>query len=84
MFYSALADDALKKVFLFPVERKHRGKDIKFENRTGYHKIARVLYKFFRGLYVSLMFYMSPFFVFAIVYQLGDTKGVSDQKKLNI
>ena len=68
MFYSALADKAIKKVFEFPVERVNRGRDIQFMKRTCFHKIARVLYKVFRSLYVAIMFYMSPFFVYAIIY----------------
>ena len=68
MFYSAMADKAIKKVFEFPVERDNRGRDIQFMQRTCFHRIARVLYKVFRSLYVAIMFYMSPFFVYAIIY----------------
>ena len=71
MFYNALADSAIKKVFQFKVKRMNRGKDISFAKRSLFHKVARILYKVFRSLYIGIMFYMSPFFVYAIIYQFG-------------
>jgi hypothetical protein len=79
MFYNALADKAIKKVFEFPVQRKNRGRDIKFMERTTFHKCARILYKVFRSLYVSLLFYMSPFLVYAIIYTFGDTRAIYEE-----
>ena len=79
MFYNALADKAIKKVFEFPVQRKNRGRDIKFMERTTFHKCARILYKVFRSLYVSVLFYMSPFLVYAIIYIFGDTSATFEE-----
>ena len=82
MFYSAMADPAIKKVFQFKVQRINSGKDIKFTDRTFYHKVARIIYKVFRSIYVGAMFYMSPFFVYAIVYQFGDNLDEKNLKAL--
>ena len=81
MFYSALADSAIKKVFQFPVQRKNRGREIDFMQRTSFHKCARVLYKVFRSIYVAIMFYMSPFLVYAIIYLYGDTRSTYEKLK---
>lgn len=54
---------------------KNRGRDIKFKNRSLFHKIARVVYKFMRSIYVSVIFYFVPFYIFFGEYmQMGSNK----------
>lgn len=66
MYMESLMDNPLQKVLEKPIRIKHRGIDIKFKERTCFHKIARILYKFTRGLYVGVIFYFAPFLVIFI------------------
>jgi hypothetical protein len=40
-------------------------------DRTCFHKVARILYRFLRALYVSVIFYLVPFCVFYIQYKFA-------------
>jgi len=40
-------------------------------DRTCFHKCARLIYRFLRALYVSIIFYLVPFCVFYIQYQFA-------------
>lgn len=42
-------------------ERYKRGSDLSFGERSCFHKLARMLYKLTRCLYVGLVFYFVPF-----------------------
>ena len=44
----------------------NRANDIKFSERSTFHKIARVFYKMLRTLYVGIIFYYIPFAVMLI------------------
>ena len=46
----------------------NRGRDITFKSRSCCNKISRVLYRFFRCIYVSFIFYFQPFFVIIIYF----------------
>ena len=43
-----------------------KGSDIKFSERSCFHKLARVIYRTFRLGYVSIVFYFVPFLPFII------------------
>ena len=43
-----------------------KGKDIKFSDRTNFHKCARIFYKLLRVQYVGVVFYFVPFSVMFI------------------
>lgn len=67
LYMGSLIDDRLKaRIFR---NQKHlnvlnKGRDIDFwYDRSFMSKVARVLYKFHRALYVSVLFYFSPFIV---------------------
>lgn len=53
----------LKKVMEKSPTIKNRGKEIKFMERTTFHKLARIIYKAIRAYYVSVIFYFMPFSV---------------------
>ena len=44
----------------------NRANDIKFSERSCFHKIARVFYKMLRTFYVGVIFYYIPFAVMLI------------------
>lgn len=71
MYYHAQMDNSLKVLFKQPIVRKVRGKDIKFSDRRCFHKIARIIYKMFRALYVSYIFYLVPFTSVLISFAIG-------------
>ena len=64
MYFEALADSAIKEVVHhYHPKRKNRGQDIKFTERTCFHRFARVIYKILRTIYVAVIFYFAPFVV---------------------
>ena len=63
MYFEALSDNYLRKVCHIHARNKWKCADLKFSQRTIFHKIARVLYKLLRGIYVSVIFYFIPFVV---------------------
>ena len=48
------------------------GKDVKWETRTKFHKLARLILKFSRFCYVTFFFYMVPYSTF-VLCQFGKT-----------
>lgn len=62
-YLNSLMDNPLEKVMDKPVRIIHRGVDIKFSERTMFNKVARVIYKLLRGIYVGIIFYFAPFLV---------------------
>jgi len=65
LYFNSLKQNPLKKV-VKPENRPEaniRGEDIKFWERSCFHKVARVIYKFFRAIYVGVIFYFIPFSV---------------------
>jgi len=56
----------------------HRGKDIKFKDRSCLNKWERFIYKLLRISYVSLIFYFIPYFVWFLnifIMQLDEMFG---------
>lgn len=46
----------------------NKGSEMDFKKRDCLNKYLRILYKIFRGIYVSFVFYFIPFFVLAVQY----------------
>ena len=65
-YYEALGDNHIKSIFDHHVVIDKRGIDIKMEDRSLFHKFARVIYRTVRVIYVSIIFYLVPFVVFFI------------------
>ena len=65
-YFEALGDNHLRTVCHYPPMNVNKGKDIKMENRTIFHKLARWNYKIHRTIYVSIIYYMVPFACFYI------------------
>lgn len=63
MYFESLLDNPLKEIMHHHPHRIHRGKEIKFRDRPIFHKLARILYKVMRALYVALIFYFVPYLV---------------------
>ena len=63
MYFEALSDNYLRKVCHQHAHNRYKGKDIKFSERSLFHKLARVIYKLLRAIYVSVIFYFIPFVV---------------------
>ena len=62
--HDILEHNNLYVVFKEHLKVKNKGKDIRFlRDRNCFHKIARIIYKVFRGLYVSMIFYFIPYLV---------------------
>lgn len=57
-----------------PPKKIKRGKDIKFAERTLFHKVARVVYRINRGFYVAFMFYFIPFYILVFDFYLAVLK----------
>ena len=63
IYLESLTDNTLKSVLhCHPVVEK-KSKDIKFSDRSCFHKVARIVYKTSRSIYVSIIFYFVPFYV---------------------
>jgi len=67
-YFEALGENHIKSVCHHPADVEKRGVDIKMSDRTLFHKIARVIYRLLRVIYVSTLFYLVPFVVFFIQY----------------
>jgi predicted nucleic acid-binding Zn ribbon protein len=63
MYFESLKGNLLKEVLHHPPEQVICGRDIEMKDRNCFHKCARVLYKFLRCFYVSIIFYFIPFSV---------------------
>jgi hypothetical protein len=71
MYVSAGTDSHIKAVFKHPVKRVNRGRDIKFSERSCFHKCGRVIYKLYRLLLVSYVFYLVPFTEILVSFFVG-------------
>jgi hypothetical protein len=66
LYFESLTQNPLKAVMHHaPIGDKRAG-DIKFSERSCFHKIARVGYKMLRTFYVGIIFYYIPFAVMLI------------------
>jgi hypothetical protein len=65
MYFEALMNNKLKEVLHshYAPKREKSIKDIVWKDRSCFHKVARILYKIIRCVYVSLIFYFVPFLV---------------------
>jgi hypothetical protein len=66
LYFESLKSNKLKEIMHHPPKIIVKGKDIKFSERSCYHKCARILYKILRSFYASVIFYFVPFSVFYI------------------
>jgi len=67
-YFEALGENHIKSIFHNPAIIEKKGIDIAMSDRSLFHKIARVLYRGLRVIYVSVIFYLVPFVVFFIQY----------------
>lgn len=58
-----IADNYLTNIMHHMPRAVNKGKDINFSDRTCYHKVARVLYRFFRFIYIAVIYYFLPFII---------------------
>jgi len=63
MYFESLMSNKLKEVMHHPPKNTHKGRDIKWSERSFFHKVARLFYKALRCFYVSFIFYYVPFVV---------------------
>jgi hypothetical protein len=63
LYFESLKQNHLKGVMHHPPIAEKRGDEIKFMERSCFHKFARIWYKLFRMLYVGVVFYFIPFAV---------------------
>ena len=61
IFFESLMYNKLKEIIHHPPKLSIRGKDIKFSDRSCYHKLARIWYKIWRSIFASFLFYFLPF-----------------------
>ena len=61
LYFESLIENKAMNVMHHMPPNKWKGKDKKWEDRTLFHKFARVLYVFLRSFYVSCIFYFLPF-----------------------
>ena len=69
LYFEALKNNTLKPMMHHPPESTHKGSEIKFSDRTLFHKIARVFYRILRAFYVGVVFYFIPFSVMYIQWK---------------
>ena len=60
----------LRKAMEYKPKIKVRGEDIKFQDRSFFHKIARVIYVCIRSLYIQVIFYLFPLIVIYLMWIL--------------
>ena len=63
IYFESLNDPKLKEIMHMRPKAKNKAINIKFSDRSTFHKIARILYKVTRSFYVSTTFYFVPLFV---------------------
>ena len=63
IYLESLTDNKLKLIFEKEVKVINRGREIKFFERSLFHQVARFIYKMFRVIYLSFIFYFVPFIV---------------------
>lgn len=64
LYFESLKTNKLKEIIHHAPKIIIKGKDIKFSERSCYHKCARIIYKGLRAIYASLIFYFLPFSIF--------------------
>mmetsp|Transcript_12166 Transcript_12166/g.20508 ORF Transcript_12166/g.20508 Transcript_12166/m.20508 type:complete len:144 (-) Transcript_12166:66-497(-) len=77
LYLEALTDEKAKEVLHHHPKIVNRGKDIDFSKRSLFHKVARVIYKFMRAIYCSIIFYFIPFFVWFLNFAVVELEGSS-------
>ena len=78
LYLEALKDNHLEEVFHKHPKIVQKGRDIKFSERSLFHKLARLLYKLTRCIYSSLVFYYAPFMVYFVLTFLSIAGGGED------
>jgi hypothetical protein len=63
LYFESLMGNKLKGVLHHAPKNERRGRDIKFSERSLFHKLARMFYKVLRCVYVGFIFYYVPFIV---------------------
>jgi hypothetical protein len=63
LYFESLKTNPLKALLHHPPEAEIKGIDIKFSERSCFHKCARVFYKILRAFQVGVIFYFIPFSV---------------------
>lgn len=63
MYFESLKSNKLKEIMHHAPKYVKCGHEIKFTERSLFHKFARILYKVLRCFYVSVIFYFVPFSV---------------------
>lgn len=71
IYFESLMDNKLKVIMHHPPKFEKHCRDIKFSSRSVFHMFARVLYKLFRCIYVSAIFYFMPFAVIVLQASVG-------------
>ena len=71
MYFDALTDNPLKEILTTKVKVEKKGKDIKFGQRSCFHKVARAVYCMVRAIYVSVVFYFVPYYVLFINFWMS-------------
>lgn len=78
IYFESLKDNKLAHIMHHPPKFTKHCRDISFRSRSPFHKFARALYKFFRCIYVSYVFYTMPFAVIVLQASIGtSTLGTS-------
>ena len=57
VYLESLTDNKLKFIFEKEVKVINRGREIKFFERSLFHQVARFIFKMFRVIYLSFIFY---------------------------
>ena len=68
LYFESLKTNKLKEIIHHAPKIIVKGKDIKFSDRSCYHKGARIIYKILRYFYASVIFYFLPFSMFFIQF----------------
>lgn len=71
-FESQHYDNYLYNVFKAELAVENKTKNIKFSERTFFHKCARVAYKIMRCFYASVIFYYIPFIVLFLQFVISN------------
>lgn len=68
LYFESLKTNKLKEIMHHQPKITYKGKDIKFSERTCFHKFARVVYKATRTFYAGFIYYFIPYSVFMIQF----------------
>ena len=63
IYLESLNDDKNHEILHYKPKVVIKGNSIKLKGRSCFHKVARIVYKVLRSLYVSVIFYFVPFAV---------------------